>query len=1114
MLEKSKPVEREIAGGETHSYSFTLAPGQYAIVSVHQRGIDVVITVLGPDGEKLTEANINGAGLSEEVSLMGDTSAGCRLEVRAWDKNAGKGRYEIGVKELRAATEQDKSYIAAERLFAEATLFRYQQTAESRRKAIEKYQQSLAIWQSAKNSPAQASALFMMGLTYTELGEYEKALNVCNQGLPLAKAASDRRTEANLLDAIGNVYNALGDRKKALESFNRALPLRQAEGDRVGLSNTLNNMGTAHSWMGETQKALDLFNQALVIFRELGDPRKEATALGNLCVTYSNAGEYKKARDFCNQSLSIKRDLADSSGEATSLNNIGNIYSNLGDYQQALDSYIGSLAIHKTLGERKGEAIALNNIGWVYGTLGEYQKAIHYYSQALEPLRTMGDKYGEATTLSNIGVNYADLKDYKRALEINMQVLPLRQGVNDPGGKAITLNNIANCYSNLGEKQKALDYYEQAIALHRVVGNPRYLATALRNIGAFHRNLSQYQKALDYFNEGLQISRTIGDRNGEAATLAHIARLERDRGNTTSARSRIEEALAAVESLRTNIKNHHLRASFFASVREYYELNIDLLMSLHKQRPSEGFDAAALQASEKGRARSLLELLAETHAEIRQGVDPALVERERSLRQMISDKAERQLRLLSGKHSEAQATAAAKEIDDLTTEYEQTQARIRQTSPRYAALTQPVPLNLKEIQTEVLDEETLLLEYALGEERSFLWAVTPTSISSFELPKRAEIESAARHVYEILTARNRIVSNETLEQRRKRLDLAAAEYPKASAALSQILLGPVAAELKNKRLLIVGEGVLQYTAFAALPSPSQASLGNRETNDKGQGTRDIYRPLIADHEIVYLPSASVLAVVRREPARPRTTDKALAVFADPVFDSSDPRIGLSSENPLATAKEAAPASEVKRSATESGLGDFVRLRFSRQEADEIARFASQSKQFKALDFAASRATAITSELRRYAILHFATHGLINNQHPELSGIVLSLVNEQGRPQDGFLRLYDIYNLKLEADLVVLSACQTALGKEIKGEGLVGLTRGFMYAGAHGVLASIWRIEDRATAEFMRRFYQGMLGDRLRPASALRDAQVSMWKDKRWGAPYYWAAFTLQGEWKQ
>jgi CHAT domain-containing protein len=328
----------------------------------------------------------------------------------------------------------------------------------------------------------------------------------------------------------------------------------------------------------------------------------------------------------------------------------------------------------------------------------------------------------------------------------------------------------------------------------------------------------------------------------------------------------------------------------------------------------------------------------------------------------------------------------------------------------------------------------------------------------------------------------------------------------------------VASELKNKRLVIVADGMLQYLPFAALPEPSDAqSVAGKSASpvDPASAPQSLYNspPLIVAHEVISLPSASVLAVLRREAAGRKPATKTVAVFADPVFNNSDPRVGTKGKETDAAAKEAPVAKDVSRAAAESGLQDLVRLRFSRLEADQITRLAPEATRFEAVDFAANRGAATSADLRNYAILHFATHGLINNQHPELSGIVLSLVDQHGQPQDGFLRLFNIYNLKLDAELVVLSACQTALGKEVKGEGLIGLTRGFMYAGAPRVVATLWPIYDRATADFMGRFYDAMLRQKIRPAAALRQAQASMWQDKRWQAPYYWAGFTLQGEWK-
>jgi CHAT domain-containing protein len=323
-----------------------------------------------------------------------------------------------------------------------------------------------------------------------------------------------------------------------------------------------------------------------------------------------------------------------------------------------------------------------------------------------------------------------------------------------------------------------------------------------------------------------------------------------------------------------------------------------------------------------------------------------------------------------------------------------------------------------------------------------------------------------------LTVQNRSIKSETPEQQQKPVDRENAEFQQASAALSQMLLGPVESQLGTKRLLIVSDGALQYIPFDALPVRDWDAANKTDVSTR---TRTPMVPLIARHEIVSLPSASVLGVLRRETVGRKPASKEVAVLADPVFDQNDPRIGKGANVRRADAARekdtAAYQADVIRSASESGLEDLVRLRFSRQEAEASTRLAPEGKKLTALDFAASRERATSTDLGQYRIVHFATHGLINSQHPELSGLVLSLVDKEGKPQNGFLRLHEIFNLHLEADLVVLSACQTALGKEIQGEGLIGLTRGFMYAGAPRVVASLWRVDDRATANLMRLFYE-------------------------------------------
>lgn len=1086
-LEPGKPIEQTIAGGETHSYILTLPPGTYGLIDLEQKGINLSLVLLA-DGQKTRTADLVGPGVSEQISLIAQGATKYRVEIRVKEKLTGSGSYVIAVKDVHPATEQDNSRVEAAKLSEVGMQLLLENTPAARSEAINKFQQAQALWQAAKDNGNEAWALYILAYTLNVHGDYQKALETAERGLPVARSAGVRATEAYLLDEIGSSYNNRGERSKALEFFKQALPLR-SEADPEGLAHTLTNLGMAYAWIGDNAKALTYMEQAETLMREVGEARKESTILGNICVIQRDLGQYKKALEACEQAVKMKREIGDQNGQATALNNMANIVAGLGDYQKALDFYNQALSVHKLAGDRQGEGVVLNNIAWAYANLGEHEKAIEFYTQALKPMREIGYTYGIAVILSNIGVNYADLKDYRKALEMHLEVLPLRPEKNDREGRGITFSNIAFCYFKLGDKQKALEHYTQALGLSRSTGNQLQIAKTLKNFGVFLREEGQTGKALEYLNEALTITRTIGEQSSEANTLSELAKLESGRGNLVEARKLIEQAITAIESVRTNLKSQQLRASFLASVRKYYEFDVEVLMQMDQQRPGQGFAEAALQMSEKGRARSLLELLREARAEIKQGVDPSLIERESYLRRKIAEKAEQQTRLLSKKYTEEQASALSKELEALTTEYDQVQTRIRQASPRYAALVEPSPIGVEAIQKRLLDADTLLLEYALGEQKSFVWAVTPDSVKSFELPGRAQIEQEAKRFYQLLTQRGVNVSSETLAQRKERLNHAESEYPVVAANLSRMLLAPLAVELKQKRLVIVAEGVLQYVPFSALPSPENS------------------RPLIVDHEIVTLPSASVLAVLREEFANRKPASKAVAVLADPVFSATDSRLTGKA------AEVSAVSFDAERSAAESGLGGLVRLRFSRQEAEEIARLAGDKRNLKALDFSANRSVATDARLSDYRIVHFATHGLINNQHPDLSGVVLSLVDEQGRPQNGFLRLYDIYNLKLNADLVVLSACQTALGKEIKGEGLVGLTRGFMYAGAPRVVASFWRIDDRATADIMRRFYEAMLKDGLRPAAALRAAQVSMLNDKRWQSPHFWAAFTLQGEWR-
>jgi len=1096
-LELSKPIEQELSGGLSHFYKITMISGQYLHIVIRQRGIDVVAALFAPDGKKISEVDsdplVEG---SETVLAIAEAPGAYLIEVRSPEITAKTGRYEIKIEELRAATAEDKYRVAGETAFREAELLK-NGTLEAKRKSIEKYHEALESYRRAGDRRGEAETLSNIGEVYYLLGETRKALEKFNEALPIRQGAGDPGGEAETLNNIGAVYQSLGEMRKALEKYNEALPIRRAVGDGRGEAATLSSIGTVYWSLGEMQKALEKFNESLPILQAIGDRRVEAVTLSSIGLVYQSLGEMQKALEKHNEALPLRRAVGDRRGEATTLGNIGAVYWSLGEIQKALEKHNEALLLRRAVGDRSGEAVTLSSIGSVYWSLGEMQKALEKYNEALPLRRTVGDRRGEATTLINIGAVYDSLGEMQKALEKYNEALPLMRAVGYRSGEAATLNNIGAVYDSLGEMQKALEKYNEALPTWRAVGDRSGEAQTLHNIGRVYQSLGEMQKALEKYNEALPIRRAVGDRNGEADTLLRIARVEQKRGNLTQARQTIEQAIGLIEFLRTNIAGQELRASYFASRHEFFESFIDVLMQMHKQNPAAAFDALALAVSERARARSLLELLEEARADIRQGVDSLLLERERSLQQKLNARAAAQVSLLNRKHTPEQAAAAAKEIAAITAEYEEVQAQIRARSPRYAALTQPQPLGLTEIQQQALDEDTLLLEYALGEKRSYLWLVSQCSIDSYELPPRAELEAATRRVYELLTARP------------KRGTPPDPQFIAQARTLSRMLLGPVAQRLSGKRLVVVAPGALSYLPFAALPAPE----------DKKQTAGD-YESLIAEHEVVTVPSASVLSIIRREMAGRQRAAKSVAVLADPVFEASDPRLASAKKNSgemLAALASDAELSELARAIRTMNFPDaragFTRLAFSRQEAESIIALTPKGTGLKATDFSASRDLAMSRQLNQYRILHFATHGLLNSERPELSGLVFSLIDQEGKPQDGFLRLHEIYNLQLNADLIVLSACETGLGKEIKGEGLIGLTRGFMYSGAPRVVASLWNVDDLATAELMKLFYRGMLKDGLPAGAALRAAQLELSRQKRWASPYFWAGFVLHGEWK-
>jgi CHAT domain-containing protein/predicted negative regulator of RcsB-dependent stress response len=979
--------------------------------------------------------------------------------------------------------------------------------------AIPKYQKALQIYQAKKDTFGQAKIFNNLGNVYNKLNNYQQAVNAYEQALTRFKQIKVPWYEAITLSNLASNYQKLDNKDRALSSYKQALNLWYEIEKDPSTVNLLSNINSFKKDEPEVQKAGRLSMSFSVtksegtvyhIWLQIGDnsnkigisePRFwQAFILLNISALYQSTGDYQQAlysidrgqqisqNVSYNQLFSVDTNSVDKEKKGLYTNDIitilreampslaiAQLYLDLGEKNQAL-KYANKFAsqLRVTLGklrsvlEKEGSDVSpliqtylflekiidnfeddfvdpdpTNEVG-VPATSLTFDAILSAFPKSQQTQFKPFISFIQASSQIDLAKNYTELGKHQQALDLYNKVLALLSE-SQAGEQSLQISPLwkASLVSQqlealrykgdallaLGKNQEAMETYKVALSLAKSANRSTEEAETIYAIANVHSANREYPQALEYYKRSRSLWQTLKNPLKEADTHLGMAIVERNRGNLDLAKTEIETAIEDIESERAQIiyqeqkekekdsnssatssnsstyKSYIDLATYLESKQNYYDFYIDLLMQQHRQNPTGKYNVLAFQASERSRARSL---------------------------RAIFNRANRS----------------------------------NQTDRRAVELAQP--RSLAEIQQQILDDNTLLLEYALGEERSYLWAVTKTSITSYELPKRAEIEATARQFYRLLTDK-------------RAPKFFRADLEKTSDRLSQMLLSPVAAQLRQKRLVIVGDGALQYIPFAALPKPA---------TDK---------PLLVEHEIVGLPSASTLIAVRVNRAKIQPANKTIAVLADPVFGRQDER-----------------AKQIKINGQFSKIEDiYGRLPNTRQEASQISLLVPPDRRSLNLDFGANRQRAIAPEIGQYRFVHLATHGILDSKRPERSGMIFSVLSDRGELQRSLLSTSDVFNLKLSADLVVLSGCQTALGKSIKGEGLIGLTGGLMYSGAKQVVSSLWSVDDPKTALFMTDFYQGMLQKNLPPATALRQTQLKMWKQQQ--APYYWAAFVIQGE---
>lgn len=849
------------------------------------------------------------------------------------------------------------------------------------------------------------------------------------------------------------------DRETRSQDFEAALATWRELGETALAAEALDELAKHHRWNRRREQATALSREAAAEFARAGDLRRAAIARLDVASDLVEAGEPEAVVEQVSLALPSIREDGDRLNQARAEHFLGRAARRLGRLQAALEHYQRALELWPP-DQARFRAQTLHELGVLHA------RFLHDRAGGRELLIEARESWPPGTrsstsTLNQLGrlaFEEGRLSEARESFQATLELAP------DPScRRGLALTRLALIDDAEGDRSVADARLAEAAPQLAAEGCVLDRPTACLLTADLATTRGEPAAARDGYRRCGALFAGLGDEAGSAESLAGIARAERTLGHPGPALAATRRALGILEGVRPTVLREDLRTSYFSATRELFDLEIELLLA-------SGAEAEAWAVAEQARARALRDLLAESGAGLRRRADPEPVERERSLQARLNALESRRLKATDPEPYDA----IVREIDSTVAELQATRAEIRRRSPAYAALTRTGPPSPTALQ-ELLDDDTVLLEYRLGAEASTVWAVTRESIRAVPLPPRAEIE--------------RLAGRAAAWQRKLGWP---GTNPEPVCALREALLSPVAGSLGRRRLAVVADGALETVSFAALPDPTAA------------GPCADAQPLVAGHEIAVLPSAATLADQRRLLAGRPAADGWLAVLADPVYGPDDERLADAGREPGGGPGAADGAG--------GGPGELRRLPRTAEEARAILDLVPAARRLSATGFEASRRTVESGALAGFRIVHIAAHGELDPDRPLLSRLVLSRFDERGRRVEGALAAHRIYDLELPAELVVLSACDTGGGRQVAGEGLVaGLPRAFLYAGAARVLVSLWAVPDDDTRELMTLFYRGLIELRLPPAEALGQAQRELWRAGR--PPYAWAGFVLLGDWR-
>jgi CHAT domain-containing protein/lipopolysaccharide biosynthesis regulator YciM len=901
----------------------------------------------------------------------------------------------------------------------------------------------------------------------------DEALQCYQRALEYYRDIGDRSGEGNVLGGIGFIYWYKGDRDKTLTSFQEALTIREAVDDRQLVGNSYSDIGSVHFvFFKDYHKAIDHFLKSVEIRQSIGDLESLSRTLPRLAIAYERLGNLDEAFSNYQRAAELGRILGNQSRTGISLYNAGLMLKNSGEYIKALDLLSEALAIHRELNDQKRVGETLNVMGNIYRRLGEYEAALRTHQENVGIMKTLGNEQGVATGIMNLGILYKNLERKEKAVEQYESALELFKKLEHEEGILNSLTNLGSTHQELGNLEMSETCLREALEKSQAMNYKDAVTSNMNNLANTLNFSGRLDEALTLLEEALPMAEELNKPELTVAVLLSIGDNYERRGEYDTAMSYYHQALKVVESQRVSLLSEQYKAGYFSRQRYIFESIVHLLGKMDRIDPSADYAARAFHIAEQGKARAFLDLLAESLAGVRQGSDENLIGRQTALlAEMAKIQKELQNESMKPERNFEILENLKGQLSELERRQKDLEIEIREKNPRYSELQYPRPVTIEEVQKSVLDGKTVMLAYFLGDSSSSLWAVSNKRFSHFILPERKILE-------------------DQIEILRYALEHPEEENPDffagSSHRLYELLIQPAEKSIpKNKRLIIIPDGILHLLPFEIL------TTGEIEANTS-YGKLPY---LIRRNAVCYCQSASVLAKLMEERRTKKAkSERTLFAMGDPVFETGSDSSAGPAESHL------------------TGSTPFQRLEHSGEEIKNIASlFPEKQTTLLLRDQATEENLKHSGALQNADYIHLATHGIVNERKPDFSGLLFPQTTES--EEDGFLQAAEIFNLPLRADLAVLSACETGLGKMVRGEGIIGLTRAFMYAGAPSVVMSLWRVSDISTAELMQRFYANIMKKNMDKAEALRRSKISMIQSKEFCHPFYWSAFILTGKWK-